>query len=391
MLTAQLKDALPIIKKIEDNGYHAFFVGGAVRDFLLKRPIHDIDIATTAPMDKMSNIFEHVIPVGLEHGTVIVRHGGVSYEVTTFRGGEFPNVLQALKEDLALRDFTMNAIAMDKTGYIYDYFDGQTDINNKVIRAVVDPKARLEEDPLRILRAMRFVSELSFKIDQMTMEMMVALQASLTDVATERLLQEWIKMLQGEYLSDAICEMQRTSILAYLPVFQQYPMMVDRMLNQQSSFTSFGSFVAYFHYHEPRISITTWIKQWKASNQMKKEANALYEAIIYYEKHHIDAILLYHLNVAYIPMFTDLLEKLFSIQHITENSLRMKKAQLPIKSRQDVQVTGHDLIKWFPSFPKGSWIRLTLERIERAILLNELANDKNEIKEWILCHPPDIN
>lgn len=391
MLTAQLKDALPIIKKIENNGYHAFFVGGAVRDFLLERPIHDIDIATTAPMEELSNVFEHVIPVGLEHGTVIVRHGGVSYEVTTFRGGHFPNVLQALQEDLRLRDFTINAIAMDKTGYIYDYFDGRTDINNKVIRAVDDPKARLEEDPLRVLRAMRFVSELSFKIDHMTMEMMVALQASLSGVATERLLQEWIKMVQGEYLSDAIRDMQRTSILAYLPVFKQHPMMVDRMLNQQTSFASFGSFIAYFHYHEPRISIITWIKQWKASNQMKKEAIALYEAIIYYEEHHVDAILLYQLDVAYIPRFTGLLEKLFSVQHITETSLRMKKSQLPIKSRQDVQVTGHDLIQWFPSFPKGSWIRLTLERIERAILFNELANDKNEIKEWILCHPPDIN
>lgn len=391
MLTAQLKNAVTIIEKIEENDYHAFFVGGAVRDFLLERPIHDVDIATDAPIDELSSFFEHVIPVGLEHGTVIVRNEGVSYEVTTFRGGHFPNVFQSLQEDLRLRDFTMNAIAMDKTGSIYDYFDGQTDINNKVIRAVDEPKARLKEDPLRIIRAIRFVSELSFTIEQMTMDMMITLQSTLTGVATERLLQEWIKMLQGDYFSDATYDIQRSNILAYLPVFKQYPTMVEKMLNQKTSFESFGSFVAYFHYQEPRVSITKWIKQWKASNQMKNEASALYEAIIYYEKHQLDAILLYQLDVPYIPLFLDLLEKLFSVQHMTASYLRIKKEQLPIKARQDIQVTGHDLIQWFPSFQKGKWISQTLERIERAILLKELVNDKNEIKEWVLCHPPDID
>lgn len=391
MLTAQLINAVPIIEKIEANGYHAFFVGGAVRDYLLKRPIHDIDIATSAPVEELSSFFEYVIPVGLEHGTVIVRHEGGSYEITTFRGGHFPDVMQSLQEDLRLRDFTMNAIAMDKTGVIYDFFNGQTDINDKVIRAVDDPKARLEEDPLRTLRAMRFVSELSFSIEQTTLDMMITLQSALTEVATERLLQEWIKMIQGNCFSDAIGEMKKTNILAYLPVFKHHSKMVDKLLEQNTSFASFGSFVAYFHYEEPLISIPTWIKEWKASNQMKKEAIALYEAIIYYEKHDVDAMLLYQLDLAYIPTFTTLLRKLFSVQHITETSLRRRKAQLPIQSRQDVQVTGHDLIQCFPSFQKGSWIRLTIEKIEREILLGKLANDKNEIKEWILCHPPDID
>jgi len=391
MLTAQFENAIAIIEKIEANGYHAFFVGGAVRDYLLERPIHDIDIATTAPIDKLNDFFEHVIPVGLEHGTVIVRHESVSYEVTTFRGEIFPDVLQSLQADLSLRDFTMNAIAMDKTGTIYDYFDGQRDIHHKVIRAVYEPKARLEEDPLRILRAIRFVSELSFTVEQRTMNMMTRLQSALKGTAKERLLQEWIKVLQGQYLSQAMYEIQKTNILAYLPVFQDHPGIMNKMLSQQTSFLSFASFVTYFHYHEPRISISKWIKQWKASNQMKKEAIALYEAIIYYEKHGINAILLYELDETYIQSFTSLLEKIFTASHISEDSLRTKKAALPIQSRQDLQVTGHDLIRWFPALQKGSWIREAIGEIERAILLGQLRNNKNEIKEWILCHPPDID
>src|SRR5690625_4232059 len=116
--------AIEIIEAIEQAGYEAYIVGGSVRDYLLQRPIDDIDIATNAPTEAIQAIFPVVIPVGLEFGTVIVRYKRASYEVTTYRNNEKEQV-QNLQTDLRLRDFTMNALAMDKQLHIIDYFGGR--------------------------------------------------------------------------------------------------------------------------------------------------------------------------------------------------------------------------------------------------------------------------
>src|SRR5690625_1728121 len=145
MLTGPFQDGITILRTIEQAGHQAYFVGGSVRDLLLDRVIGDIDIATSAPPQLIQKIFPKVIPVGIEHGTVTVRHEHTSFEVTTFRlDGEYTDqrhpdsvrFIHDIDRDLQRRDFTINALAMDKHGAILDLFDGKGDLKRKIIRTV---------------------------------------------------------------------------------------------------------------------------------------------------------------------------------------------------------------------------------------------------------------
>ena len=147
----QFKQALPIIDKIEEAGFEAYFVGGSVRDTLLNKPINDVDIATSAKPNEIKEIFPKTIDVGIEHGTVMVLWKDASYEITTFRTEstyqdfrrpDTVEFVRSLKEDLKRRDFTINALAMDRDGKIIDYFNGQKDLENNLIKAVGIPEER---------------------------------------------------------------------------------------------------------------------------------------------------------------------------------------------------------------------------------------------------------
>ena len=145
MLKEPFLKAIPVIKKIEDAGFEAYFVGGSVRDLLMNKPIDDVDIATSATPEEIKNIFDKTVDVGIEHGTILVLYGGESYEITTFRTEgnyvdyrrpESVSFVKSLEEDLSRRDFTMNAIAMTKEGNFIDPFHGMEDIKNTIIRSV---------------------------------------------------------------------------------------------------------------------------------------------------------------------------------------------------------------------------------------------------------------
>ena len=170
----RFKQASSIIEILKQHGHEAYFVGGSVRDFIIDRPIGDIDIATSALPEEVMHIFPRHVPVGLEHGTVIVVQEGVPYEVTTFRTeSEYedfrrPSSVQfvrSLEEDLKRRDFTMNAIAMTEEGEMVDLFAGQEAIRLKEITTVGDAADRFQEDALRMMRGIRFVSTLGFFLE----------------------------------------------------------------------------------------------------------------------------------------------------------------------------------------------------------------------------------
>ena len=180
----QLADAKDVSKVLTDNGYEAFFVGGFVRDTLMKKPAKDIDITTNATPDKVQELFKSHVDTGLQHGTVSVRNNRDSefFEVTTYRvdgkyeDGRHPEsvaFVKNLKEDLARRDFTINAIAINPiTNEVVDPFGGREDIQNGVIRCVGDAKKRFMEDPLRVLRAVRFSIKYGFSIEDSTKKAM---------------------------------------------------------------------------------------------------------------------------------------------------------------------------------------------------------------------------
>ncbi|MDU4602281.1 MAG: CCA tRNA nucleotidyltransferase, partial [Staphylococcus warneri] len=191
--------AKPILNQIQQHGYQAYYVGGSVRDYLMQRPIHDIDITTSATPYEIESIFDHTIPVGKEHGTINVVYNRENYEVTTFRAEEEyidhrrpsdVHFVRDLYEDLQRRDFTINAIAMDTDYQTFDYFSGEDDINNGIIRTVGQPTERFEEDALRILRGLRFQSQLNFKIEYHTYNAMANQMEDIKYLSIERIIVE---------------------------------------------------------------------------------------------------------------------------------------------------------------------------------------------------------
>ena len=163
-----------IIKTLEDAGFEARYVGGCVRDTLLGRPVHDWDIASQALPEDVLRLFPRCVPTGLQHGTVTVLLDGTSAEVTTYRldgayhDSRHPDgvrFVRSLADDLARRDFTINAMAMDLSGSITDLFGGREDLARGVIRCVGDAETRFREDALRMLRARRFAAQLGFALE----------------------------------------------------------------------------------------------------------------------------------------------------------------------------------------------------------------------------------
>ncbi len=199
--------AKQIIKKINEAGYSAYFVGGCVRDYLLGEPYQDIDIATAALPAVLLALFDTAIPTGLPYGTVTVRVAGQNFEVTTFRrdyaytDGRRPNLVsfsERIEEDLSRRDFTINAMALSLSEQLIDPYGGLADLKAKLIRTVGVAAERFAEDKLRKLRAVRFAAQKNFRLDD---DLRVALQTdpNLAGVSVERIFNEFNKILLSEH------------------------------------------------------------------------------------------------------------------------------------------------------------------------------------------------
>lgn len=197
-----------IISILEENGHEAYAVGGCVRDSILGKIPSDWDITTSALPEEVKSVFHRTIDTGIQHGTVTVRMMGEGYEVTTFRvdgdyrDGRHPSNVTftaSLGEDLARRDFTINAMAYsDKTG-IVDLYDGQRDLSEGIIRCVGDPYERFSEDALRMMRAVRFAAQLDFKIDGPSAKAVKELAPDLKKISAERIRDELLKLLVSDH------------------------------------------------------------------------------------------------------------------------------------------------------------------------------------------------
>lgn len=196
-----------ILEKLESNGFEAYIVGGTVRDFLLGNYPNDYDITTSALPQDVERIFEKTVPTGIKHGTVTVIYEGELVEVTTFRteGGYIDHrrpksvtFVTNLSDDLSRRDFTINAMAYNKTLGLVDLFNGKRDLDNKILRAVGDPETRFREDALRILRLFRFASFLGFSLEANTEKSAISLAKSLKNISGERISAELKKSVTGK-------------------------------------------------------------------------------------------------------------------------------------------------------------------------------------------------
>ncbi len=272
--------AVKILEKLNSFGYQAYIVGGCIRDSILKRNPNDWDITTNATPEQMLTVFKgyNVIPTGIKHGTLTVISEKKPIEITTFRtDGEYENhrkpkevcFVGSLKEDLARRDFTCNAIACDKDGNIFDYFGGIEDIENKTIKAVGEPKKRFDEDALRILRAVRFASQLGFSIEENTAKSAFLQKDFLKEVSAERHFAEFKKLIMGKFAGKILQEFKDITAVFLAgadnfknaELFDRMPLDLPLRL----------AVLAYFCSDNPQI-ITDWCNALKCDKKTMKSA-----------------------------------------------------------------------------------------------------------------------
>ncbi len=211
-----------LLERLELAGYEAYLVGGCVRDAYMGIAPQDYDITTSALPAQTKDVFRdaRVIETGLAHGTLTVLTGCGPVEITTYRqDGDYsdhrhPDAVyftRSLEEDLARRDFTINAMAMDRRQNLVDLFGGRADIDAKIIRCVGEAERRLEEDALRILRALRFAARFGFSLEAQTQAAMGRKKELLKTVAAERIFAELCGLLKGDYAAETLAKHRETA------------------------------------------------------------------------------------------------------------------------------------------------------------------------------------
>lgn len=386
--------ALPILNQIEKHHFEAYFVGGAVRDYIMHRTIHDIDITTSAMPDEIEDIFEHTIPIGKEHGTINVVFNNENYEVTTFRSeGDYldhrrpseVNFVRNLYEDVQRRDFTINAIAMDKNYKIFDYFGGQKDIQSKLIRTVGNPSERFKEDALRIIRGLRFQSQLTFDIHTETFEAMQLTCSDIEYLSIERIVVEFKKLILGSNVKQSYHNLLSLKIFNYIPFFNELDMTCV-YINEPLEFEQWLAILLIKNNNLPSL------KQLKISNKEKSDIHtyiAIIETLPQITTKDALKLFVYDYSDYYILKVLNIYSVLQNNQIPTAseliiNSLSIKQVvqHLQLHERKEMDVNGKDLLAHFNK-NGGPWLKNVLREIECAIVTDKIKNNKEEILKWV--------
>ncbi|MDA72037.1 CCA tRNA nucleotidyltransferase [Listeria monocytogenes] len=384
--------ALPVLQKLTTAGFEAYFVGGSVRDYLLNRTISDVDIATSAFPEEVKEIFQTSYDTGIAHGTVTVRENNEFYEVTTFRTeGTYEDFrrpsevtfIRSLEEDLKRRDFTMNAIAMDEHFALQDPFSGQLAIQNKEIKAVGKASERFHEDALRMMRAVRFLSQLDFELDKETEKALESQIELLQHTSVERITVEWLKMMKGKVAKRAIELLLKVKMETYLPGLK----------DEKSALSEFASWDWEKRTTEESIwlglvvavkpnNVNAFLKAWKLPNKTIQLVNKAYQYALNMKETWLTEEL-YHAGKAVFSLVNEL--NVIRGQENNQHKVSQAYEALPIHSKKDLAITGADLLKWSGE-SAGPWVKETLDKVECGVLSNEINNEKIQIKRWLGYH-----
>lgn len=384
--------ATSVLNDIQAKGYEAYFVGGSVRDALLKHPIHDVDIATSAYPEEIKQIFPRTVDVGIDHGTVLVLRGEEQYEITTFRTEstyqdfrrpDTVTFVRSLKEDLKRRDFTINALAMNVEGTIIDLFDGINDLEQRIIRAVGNPKERFHEDALRMMRGLRFASQLNFTIEANTLAAIEEFHPLLEKISVERIAVEFIKLLLGKNRKTALLPFIETECYQYCPEFKHHGEALFKFsdLPNKQIETESQAWALLIHTLDLKDSeIRPFLKSWKQSNQMIHEVQKLIYGLnkrLFDEWQVMD---LYNLGID-SALST---EKLLFYYGRNSKLEEVKKRYLflPIHDRKELALTGNDLLAYFHKKP-GKWLGEMIEAIETAVVKGQIINNKEVLIAFV--------
>lgn len=382
--------ALPVLKQINEASYEAYFVGGSVRDLLLNRHIHDVDIATSAYPMEIKQIFKKTIDTGIKHGTVTVLYEGESYEITTFRTEsgyqdfrrpDHVTFVQNLSEDLKRRDFTINALAMDVDGNVIDHFDGLGDLDKHLIRAVGKAENRFHEDALRMMRAVRFMSQLQFTLEPETEQAISDNHELLSKISVERIRDEFVKMGIAPGSQKAFQIFLDTGLSEEVPGFKgkKENLAIYPQLNFSPTTEANLWALMIILLKLPNEKIPSFMRMWKNSNAMERQVAdivAFFDLISSRAPNNYD---LYQAGLETIASTIDLAHILG--QPINGSALVDGYEALPIKNSHDLVINGHFLLK--NGIPAGPRVGLLLEEIKKAVLEGVISNNEAAITEFL--------
>ena len=378
-----LEAGIEVLKIIEMNGYEAFFVGGFVRDYILGVDSNDIDITTNALPSQMSNIFK-VVNTGIKYNSVTIIYEGYSFEATTYRlestyvdyRHPLYEVGNTLSDDLKRRDFTINAMAMDKDLNVIDLFGGQEDLKNKVIRTVFEPQKRFTEDALRMLRAAYFAAKLGFSIDNATLNAMKKCSYLVQNLSQDRIIWELEKLINSKYQHIGIKYLIESNIAPYLaelkrPVF---------LLNDKKTMTfSWIDFLTIAYYDNPNELTNVHLKGNISS--MIKDAIALAKEI---SKNEFNRLILFEYGLQICLIANNINVNLFDAKDKTAY-LTKEDALLPIHSMSELAIRGNDILE-NAKITDNRQISEILKEIMKLVIVEKIDNSKECIIKYIKKH-----
>lgn len=370
-----------IINTLEQNGYEAYIVGGCVRDILLGKTPYDYDITTNALPQDVKAIFGRTVDTGIKHGTVTVIEDGFTCEVTTYRtetqysDARHPDgvvFVKSLKDDLARRDFTVNAICFNKRTGTVDLFGGTQDMKNKILRAVGNPEKRFNEDALRILRLFRFACALNFEIENETFEAAIKCAPLLSHVSAERIAAELIKSFCSEH-PEKIEPLADCGGLEFIGIGKANGLEKTAHLKNDTAFRIFSSLSLC------DCAISTVAEKLKLSNELKNEIS-VYEKYINADILPTESKIKHILKNTGEKIFFNILE--YRKKVCLEDTEEAEKITQKIISEKQpynlksLDISGNDLVLLGL---KGKEIGSALEYLLDAVIENPSLNQKEKL------------
>ena len=395
-------DVLEIVERLFRLGFSVYVVGGALRDILFGESPKDWDLATDATPEKVMEIFPKVFPLGIRFGTVVVLTRKRQVEITTFPGES------GILGDLARRDFTLNALALSyPEGVLLDPHDGRKDLDTLTLRAVGTAVARFREDPLRILRAARFVSRYGFRVEETTSDAMASLCGELRRIAVERIREEISATITGPHIREAFRVLHQCGALrTVLPELEASPAPSECF---SAATDVYGHIAEMIHYCPPSIRVRTAallhtvpslapavMTRWKMSTNRIREISTLTDNRIPSAAHSwTDATMRQYMAQIGTELLGDALdlaaahERSVGGPFVSSESVENLRARFSTQIERNVPISiknlainGHDVVQILGIRP-GPAVGTILKDIHREVLINPDLNIKSVLIDFL--------
>ena len=353
-----------ILKCLNDAGYKAYMVGGVVRDYLMGVDTIDVDICTSATPKQILEVFPMAIPDD-EYGCVKLNYKEIDFEITTFRvekryEGRHPveiEYVDSLEKDVLRRDFTINTLCMDCDGSIVDVLGAKNDLDKKILKSVGNPNKKFIEDPLRILRGIRFASNLNLKIDKQTLKAMKKNKKMLNEISYNKKREELDKIFSSKKCKDAL------KLISKLGIDKELKFKNINKVKYSNNILIIWAQLDVLDVYPFSNNEKEQIEKIKYLFDNKKLITDKYTIYNY------DLYLLCSVDKAISGKNIDKINNIYS--------------NLNIKSSKDIDISVNEIIELI-NREKGPWIKEVIKDLEKQIINNKLINNKENIKDYLI-------